>query len=47
MKTEDEEEDNFRTKTEDNTEELKVWVRKIKVQLKRRNLLRNQGTAKI
>ena len=47
MKTEDEEEDNFRTKTEDNTEELKVWVRRIKVQIKRRNLLRNQGTAKI
>ena len=46
MKTEDEEED-FRTKTEDKTEELKVWVRRIKVQIKRGNLLRNQGMAKI
>ena len=46
MKTEDEEED-FRTKTEDKTEELKVWVRRIKVQIKRGNLLRNQGMAEI
>ena len=46
MKTEDEEED-FRTKTEDKTEELKVWVRRIKVQIKRGNLLPNQGMAKI
>ena len=46
MKTEDEEED-FRTKTVDKTEELKVWVRRIKVQIKRGNLLHNQGMAKI